>query len=202
MEQIKFELLSISRAIKQSLKSVDNPQQKKVVGSVYIVLSLFAISFFGIVAISPTVGTISNLRRQLADSQEIVQKLDEKITALSQLATLHEQLRPELEVVYNAIPTSPQIPTFTRKIESVASQRNLAISQFSVSSTELYPAAGGTLYKAPFSILLLGTGTDVTAFISDLITIDRLVTIETISAGRSDNGGQAVTVTGNVYFDK
>src|SRR5687767_10764921 len=75
-----------------------------------IILTFLALSFFGLFAINPTISTIVQLKKEIADNQEVNQKLEEKITNLSTLQQKYNLLQNDIPFIFSAIPQNPQGP--------------------------------------------------------------------------------------------
>lgn len=187
------------------LARLDKEKQKQLIGSIYLVLTLFAVAFFGLFAISPTISTITNLRRQYEDYKTIEAELTQKIESLSLLGIAYQDLRPSIELLDNAFPKSPEIPSLLRKVETIASSYNLTVLQLGSSAIELYPALVGDppYFSYTFAMFLEGSEEDFKNFLSDIINFDRTVTVEGISVSKTENESiiQA-NISGKVYFNK
>jgi Tfp pilus assembly protein PilO len=205
MEQIKYELSSQFKKARHHLSSLDKTDQERLMGSSYIVLSLFAVAFFSIFAIYPTLGTIANLKRQYDDNIEVDQKLDQKISALSSLEQQYTELsQTSLPLIMNAIPQSPEIPSFTRKVESLAKTHGITLNFLNVGEVELFPAE--KLQKGfsalEFSITAEGAKEATNAFTKDVLSFDRIITLESQSRAEGEEAEHSVSITGKIYFNK
>ena len=58
-------------------------REKKIQTFTTLALTLITFTVFSVFAISPTLGTITDLQKQISDSQFVNQQLQTKITALS-----------------------------------------------------------------------------------------------------------------------
>lgn len=193
----------------QTLKEYD---KQKMAGYLYIILTLFSVSFLGLFAINPTLSTISNLKRQYEDDTFIESSLTKKIIALNQLSEQYKQIAPNLEVTELAIPRSNKIPDFTSKILYLAKQHNITIKKFDIGGIELYPGnqvSEGTSDKKSeenefftISLSVEGKGQEVNTFLLDIINIDRLITLDLIDLRKEQEDTASLTLGGKVYFDK
>ncbi len=104
-----FENLSTSK-YREYLKLLPNFHEENTRIITTLILTFLAMSFFGIFAINPTLSTIVTLKKQLADSQLVHEKLGTKINNLSSLQQQYTQLSSELPVVFEAIPQTAQAP--------------------------------------------------------------------------------------------
>lgn len=188
--------------IKRYLASLDKEQQERLAVSLYIVLTLFTISFFGIFAINPTLSTISALKKQHDDYKVIDNKLRLKINSLTQLDASYQQLTQPLLYLDRAFPKLSEISSLTRKMETIALNNNLAISRFNTGDIELFPLNNQpALNIISFSINLEGGSQDIRKFLSDIISFDRLVIIDSIKEESKENT-KTITVSGKIFFKK
>ncbi len=177
-------------------------EKEKFVGYIYITLTLFTVSFFGIFAILPTLSTISTLKKQYADNQLVYENLKVKLENLQVLTNLYSQLGPQIALVEEAIPATAQIPVVVRKVETLAQNHALFITGIDTGAVELFPGAkkDPPLYSYTISMKLAGNSESINSFISDIINFDRIVSIDSITSGRADESRSEVSITGRVFF--
>lgn len=205
MEQIRYEIQSFFKKTREQMSSLDKPQQEKLMGSSYIALSLFAVAFFSIFAIYPTLGTIANLKRQYDDNTLVDQQLDKKISALTELERQYNILSEHtLPLIMNAIPQSPEIPSFTRKVESIAKTNNVTINFFNVGTAEVFPAdkMKNGFRTLDFSMTVEGSRAGTNAFINSLASFDRVITLDSQTRAKGEDTEQSVNISGALYFNK
>lgn len=179
-------------------------QSKKDAGAYfYIILTFFAVSFFGFFVLRPAFSTITTLRKQLADSQTVYSALQAKVSALQSLSQQYIAIGPNLSLVYDAIPTTSEIPLFTRQIEVLAQENNLLLSSFSTSTIEYYPlSVQDKLYGYSFSLDVSGQKDDINIFLNKITNLSRIISIEKITTGKSENGLLNLSLSGKAYFQK
>lgn len=163
-----------------------------------IVLTFLALSFFGFFAINPTLSTITQLKKQLADAQFVSNKLSEKITNLSLLGKEYDGLSKELPFVFSAIPQKPTVPLLTGQLRMLAKDSNLSLQKIQVYQVELT----GKNSSYVFSLEASGTYEDISKFLSSFVNFERLVTIETftISKGAKENQSLRLSLRAKAYF--
>ncbi|OIP57138.1 MAG: hypothetical protein COX79_00875 [Candidatus Levybacteria bacterium CG_4_10_14_0_2_um_filter_36_16] len=175
---------------------------KKFTAYLYITLTLFSVSFFGFFAIKPTLDTISNLNKQYEDNTFVYNALKKKLVALDALNVQYQTLQPDLNLVFDAIPKTNKIPYLTRQLEKLTSAQNLNLSKLDFGVIEIYPALKPTpgMFSYTFNITVEGSEDKVNRFISDIISFDRIIGIERITTGKTDNNVFGTTITGRAYF--
>lgn len=172
-----------------------------------ISLTLIALSFFGYFAISPTITTIAQLQKQLADSKVVVKNLTEKINNLSLLQNKYSELADDVPSVLKVVPQNPTIPLFLGQIQAVALASNVTLSRLQSLEVELTkPKETGPGFSTfTFSLESEGSFADIQKFISSLISFERIISIDSLSLSRDQQQGQVffhLSVKGDAYFKK
>ena len=200
-ERLKIELLKIK---KEFYSLVKKQGKQKIITYLYVIFSLAAVTFFGLFAIQPTLATISELHREKDDAEFTPQQLKTKNQSLQRLSGEYQQIEPDIDKLYEAIPTSPKVPELVRKIEILSNTNNLAIKSLTTGAIELYPTkrAGTQLFSYTVNISAIGSESSINTFIQELINIDRIVSIERLSSGTAENNLFSATITGRAYFIK
>lgn len=183
--------------------NIGNARTQKLIS---IVLTLTALSLFGLFAINPTLSTIAKLRKEISDYEVINQKLEEKIFALNTLQQAYANLENEVPTVTNAIPESPLVPQFIGQIQSIAKSSNIFVVQLQNSQVDLYREnAALDKYKA-FNFSLIGDGNyeDIKKFIENVTSMERVVGIDTSSINNVENNNTILRLNfqGIAYFKK
>ncbi len=187
-------------------------KERKTQAYMMVVLSLFTISFFGVFAIRPTLKTIATLQKQIVDHTYLDQKLDEKINSLIQAQESYRQIETQLPTIYELLPEKVEFPSLVRKLENLAADNQTSITglQFdpivlyggsgSATKTEVKNVAASTPSTAPvlFGITFNGDYLQLTSLINQLISIDRLITLDTASFGSGQAGTRSATLGLNI----
>ena len=183
-------------------KTLDKSTQQRLTAYIYITLSLFTISFFGVFAIKPTLDTISNLHKQYADNMLVYEALKTKLASLQSLDNQYIVIQKDLDRVFLAIPQKNNIPYMTRQLEELAKEKNVLITKLNFGTIELYPAKkpSPNLYSFAFTISVEGVEDNVNSFITSIISFDRIVAIERIITGKVEATKFGTTISGKSYF--
>jgi len=200
-EKLKIELIKIKKEFYSLIK---NQGKQKIITYLYIIFSLAAVTFFGLFAIQPTLATISELHKEKDDGEFTLQQLKTKNQSLQRLSSEFQQIEPDINKVYEAIPTSPKIPELIRKIETLANKNNLAIKSLTTGAIELYPTtrAGVQLFSFTVNISAVGIESSINIFTQELVNIDRIISIERLSSGTAEDRLFSTTIIGRAYFIK
>lgn len=154
-----------------------------------VIFFFLVVALFGWYAIKPTVQTILYLRREIVDKKAVNQKMDEKIQALIEAQALIETAGQRTSYIDDATPLNPNAIDVVRILNSLASNAGATISAIQVDSTPMLPGATASASKAysvkdvGFSITMgiEGQYSALSNFLTSLLTIRRIVTIESIT---------------------
>lgn len=183
-------------------KTIDKTNKQKFTAYLYITLSLFTVSFFGIFAIKPTLDTISNLNKQYNDNQLVYEALKKKLVSIQSLDNEYVVIQKDLGRIYLAIPKTNNIPYLTRQLEELAKEKNVTLTKLDFGTIELYPATkpSPNLYSFTFVLSVEGSEENVNSFITGVISFDRIVAIDRIITGKTENNKFGTSVAGRSYF--
>jgi Tfp pilus assembly protein PilO len=195
-----FENISASK-YREYLKLLPDVHKENTRLFFTLTLTFVALSFFGIFAINPTLSTIVDLKKQLADSEIVEKQISTKITNLSQLQQKYTQLNQDLPVIYEAIPEQASIPTMSAQIQALAQSNGLTLTSFRISEVQLtsQKKIGGSSFT--FSLEAKGAYDKMLSFSTSLPQLSRLMTIESMSIARDPQQDALVlSIRGKAYF--
>ena len=169
---------------------------------VTLALTFGALSFFGIFAINPTLSTITDLQKQLSDDQQVDQQLKTKISNLSSLEAQYNQLGDNLTNIYNAVPQNPQAPLLTAQIAALANKNNLTLTSYHVEEVQLAATHNQSKTQSfTFTLQAQGNYSDMLKFSSQIATLSRIITLESMEIGRDNQSNNLIlTIRGRQYF--
>ena len=201
-----LENLSLNK-YREYLKLLPNMKQENTKAITMLIFTFVALAFLGIFAINPTITTIIQLDKQLDESQFVYEQLTTKINNLSSLQEQYATLTPALSVLYNAIPETAQVPTAIGQVQQLAATNNITIISLTTSPVSIsdpkQPEGVKTHASFTFSLEATGTYANMIAFTSQLTTIDRIVTIESLSFFKDAQRDQLILgITGREYYKK
>ena len=153
--------------------------------SLALVGTLVLIAVLGILVMRPTLLTVSSLIKEIRDEEKLVQALDDKFRALVAVEGLMEEINQELPKIDWTIPRDQEFEIFAKEVEILAKEKGLSaveISQagFRFNREEL----AGSLGKVNFlevSVTVGGSEEEVRNFLGDLVKMDRLVLLKSVS---------------------
>jgi len=175
-----------------------------------LVFTIIALSFFGLFAINPTIATIVELRKKLADSELVNTQLEKKLLAMSSLQEQYSTIQPDLPAIYAAIPEDPETVRLLGQLQEIAKEQNVTITKL-----ESLPVALKNDPKAPkkiteskdtavsFSIETTGEYENLQSFLSALTAFERIVSITHITISRDSGdaeGTRSMIIEGRGYY--
>ncbi len=189
---------------REYLKLLPNMDDKTTQSYTMLGFTLIALSFLGIFAIYPTLSTITELKKTLADLQFVNQELQIKSQNLSTLQGKYQSLTGDLPVVLQAMPETPEAPKIVAQFNSLLTESRLKATSIKMGGLEITSDKKVPMNKAAsfvFSLDAEGTYNDMLVFIQRLTHIDRIITLEQISISReSGTGVVMLSLRGRGYF--
>lgn len=189
---------------KEQLKLLPKLKDEKTQLYVMIGFTLAALIIFGIFAINPTLSTIVELKRQLADLQFVSEKLIIKTQNLSTLQQKYQSLSGNLPLIMGALPKNPEIPKFAAEINRMISNSNLKVRSLRTGGVEITPDKILKDRKESsfvFSLEAEGSYEDMLDFVSKVTKMDRLVSVELVSMVKDDKNNSLIfNLRGREYF--
>lgn len=177
------------------LENLPEAKAKKTETFITLVLTFITLSFFIFFAINPTLSTITQLKKQLEDSQFVEKQLQDKITNVSLLQQQYTLLNSDIALALSAIPKTAETALFVAQIQQLA-----RISHLKVASIQTYPvelnrkdaqaptenALPKDYFSFVFSVSAEGSYEDIMRFLNNLSFFERIVTIDSLSLEKND----------------
>lgn len=152
-----------------------------------ITLTLFAMAFFGLFALRPTLTTIATLVKEIKDKKEIEVKLQKKINDLRTAQTNYASVAGSVSYVNQALPSDPSLSDVVYQIEITAQKTQVAIKSINFSSVDLLgetlktKKASGLhpdLVEVEFELSAIGEFENLKSYLASLEKIRRLMIID------------------------
>jgi Tfp pilus assembly protein PilO len=173
-----------------------------------VVLTLCALSFFGFFAIRPTISTILKLRKEIDDSQFVLNQLENKIKNLSALRKQYSNLQEDLSITTNAITVQPDAQILLAQIQAIAQNSNISIKSLQNLEVEIERndgSPGKDYYSYAFSASGEGSFENISKFMKTLTNMERIVNIDSFSINNSSNqngDSSQFNIQGITFFKK
>lgn len=160
------------------------------------IFSFLAVSLFGWYAIRPTLQTILYLRREIEDNKKVNQQMEEKIGKLIEAQTSYQNAQDFIPYITQALPGTADSLAALGQIRNIVISRGASISAITVSSTPLLskeqssPNQQAALAKGlpnrivkpvQLSVVLKGTYETLEGVITDIVSMRRLMSIESLN---------------------
>lgn len=183
--QIKFERRDYRLIVKEFLG------QQEIQAYTMAILSFFALAFFFVFAIKPTLTTFFTLRKQIEDRKEVDLKLEDKINALLKAQEEYQKNKDYLSFSNEALPNDPQFTALLSRIEDLAKDHAITLKTLKIGGFEfLKVGAGKTRTTAQdgeeglsyfdFTLGLSATYNKEESFLNALTNIRRIVMLDTV----------------------
>jgi Tfp pilus assembly protein PilO len=179
-------------------------KEKRTQAYITIALTLVALSFFGLFAITPTISTIANLQKQKEDNTFVEEKLDQKKANLIALSNAYTSIEPNLPYVFSALPKTPDIPNFTGQLYALSKDTSVGISRIQTYQVELTKSSEGIQQFSSFSFNVDASGTyaNLNKYLQSLTKFNRIITLDSVSInkGPDKDSGLQMIIQGKAYF--
>lgn len=154
--------------------------------STALMLTLFAIIFFGAFAIRPTLSTIAELIKKIDEQKIIVEKLNKKSAALATAQSEYLLVESKLPLVAAAIPPFHSVDLLLKQIEGTAAELKLPLSSMQVDTISIPTDSNRSrivegIVELPLSISVESEYSSLKQMITFLTRLKRFLTVESIS---------------------
>jgi len=173
-------------------------QKPEIRVSVEIILSVFATLFLVMTAIRPTLVTVAELKKKIEDQTLVERKLDTKIKRLIQARKQLELHEEDLPLFERAVPENYTYADLAKKIEILASEKNVKIESLVYSSVVVSAEDGknlgpkkkdeirewkdgeNTVKEFTINFSVVGEEVSLVSFLNNLETLDRTMLVSTV----------------------
>lgn len=190
----KFSLPQDYRKYYRSLEPMlAKPKTKRYSTVIFFFLT---IALFGWYAIRPTIQTILYLQREIVDKKVVNTQMDDKINALIEAQAILENIQPQIAVIASTIPKNPQAVDIARQLKNLAQTTQASLSGIQIASVPILITTSSAALSSyvvkhvaiPITLSIDGPYTGLASFMSGLLAMQRIVTIDSISFTPSRSG--------------
>ena len=181
--------------------------------SLWVILSLILMIVLLVLALRPTLITISSLIGQIEKQREVAYKMDEKILEVRQAIEKLELARSQLWLLDEALPTEAKWSDLAQNLESMATDSGLQLTVVVVERVPLGPnepkSTSGSQTKSSmppgalavrFNLSGKGEYTQIREMVAKLEKMRRLIMLESVVTDIDKEGNLRVTIIGEVGF--
>lgn len=166
-----------------------------------ILLSLVTVSLFAAFALKPTLLTISGLLVETKAKEEVLQKLDQKITALAGARTAFDRETQRIPLALTAVPNQAAADILVFQLQAASRAHSLttigiSTGEITLVGEELKQKKNEGVTPLPdnasgidFSISVSGNYQDLISFMGSLESLRIPIYFDTISLSSSKNDG-------------
>lgn len=177
----------------------------KTYGSAIFTLMVMIIFIF--FAVKPTIETIVVLQKKLADSSQVLEKVNQKANNLSAGKANFEKLDPIVKAkIVSAIPDTTSLKSVIQTLEQSAKSHNASISAIQLQPLVLETKANNQLRaiaEISFTFNTEGEYKDLISLLQDLAHSTRIISIDNLALSKlSEGAGLIMTISGKAYYVK
>lgn len=165
--------------------------------SLELILSVLAVIFFAVFAIRPTLLTMSDLVKEIADKKELDKQMDLKIASLHTAEEQYDKYENKFYLLDQSIPRQFDLIESLKMIEKVAGEDQLVINRISVSSiidpiSDLEAVEKLTEFQRDFLLVNVDVAGDylkIKRFVEKLINLRQLMIVDQVSFSKKTESG-------------
>ncbi|TSC87558.1 MAG: Uncharacterized protein G01um10147_536 [Microgenomates group bacterium Gr01-1014_7] len=177
----------------------------KTYGSTIFTLVIMVI--FIIYAIKPTVETILVLQKKLANSTQVLEKVNQKAENLSKGKQNYDNLDPNIKIrISSAIPDTAELKSVIQTLEQTAKKYEASISALQIQPLTIAAKEEdkvSNLAEISFIFNVEGEYAKLISILQDLKSSGRLISIDNLSLSKlSEGGGLVMSLSGKAYYLK
>jgi Tfp pilus assembly protein PilO len=158
--------------------------------------------------------TIVTLKKTIVESEKTLQQLSAKMTNLQKSSIQFELLKPMLPMLNTTIPNNgAEYSPLVTSIEILARQTGTQLESESLGPTLLFsriispfiPSKGQSVIELPFTVRVVGSYPNVSAFLTKLLSMERIILIDSVTITREtgskeENTNVALNISGSAYY--
>jgi len=203
--------LAESRRKKYALQLATIYRNQTTQVSLSVVLALFLVAFFVMVALRPTLATIAGLKKEITESKEVLTILTKKSNDLAQANRVWEKLKPKLPLVETAIPQGGvDYEGLVAAFEVLSAEAEVEFASLTLGEAVLY-SANPKLYQGreqevveiPITIRVSGPFLSALKFVEKISQMGRLIRVESMTVTSEATSGKeevAISITGTTAY--
>lgn len=172
--------------------------------AIFTLLTISTLVFF---AIRPTVETILVLQKKLVNSDEILQKITEKVDNLSLGKKNYDHLDQNIKnKISSAIPNTVSLKSVISNLEQAAKIHEASISALQIQPLVISTKNDnqiGSLSEISFTFNVESNYKNLIALLQDLKSSSRVISIDNLSLSKTANDkGLVMSLSGKAYYLK
>jgi len=161
--------------------------------------TLFLIAFFLLFALKPTIETIFELNKKIDDAKITESEMTSKITNLNAAINIFQKISPDLPLLDQYYPSSPQAKQIIDIVNIDAEKTGMQTKNYSIGEYKESDIKGQIAIRFSSSNNYIST----MAFVDNLINSKRLIVLDSLNISESKEKGQLeISINGNTFYEK
>lgn len=148
-----------------------------------ISLTIFTVVFFLIMAILPTLKTVSALKKEIKDNQEVSNQLYKKTLALQTAESNYAKIINDLDLINRVLPEKEEFDRLSWQIQWLAKQKGVEIVSGDFDGFKLIGLEKTGIKSLEIDITITGSYLQIKDWLTSLTQLDRLIIVQNISMG-------------------
>lgn len=162
---------------------------KKTKDYTFTILFLLIFSVFILFAIRPSLTTAFSLKKEESDLAKVDKIYEDKIISIAQIQSLIEKNRSDIPLLYEAVPTLPQVNKTFNDIKTAADKNLFIIKKANIGEVNLFESNKKTTQVLKVSVDGEATFDNFLKFSQELSNQRRLKTIQKVAITRGTQEG-------------
>lgn len=186
-------------------------EKGSVASTLAVVLSLFLISFFIVVALRPTLVKIAELRNNIEEAEQTLTKLESKVQSLERASQIWNEINVFLPYLQNSIPIEPEYRSLYKEMEALAIREGVVFMGGSYGSTIVgsriaFPYEENIDMEGlviSYNINIEGEYPDLIKYLKAIVNLDRVLSVNNIAfTNATGENGETInlTVSGDAHY--
>jgi len=164
-------------------------------------LTIFAIAFFSLLAILPTIKTIISLKQEIEEIESVNSQMQKKIMSLNEAQDIYMQVASDVVFVNEVLPDKINFEELAWQIHWLASENGVKIisenfDEFSIKNDIEKEMEG--LKEIAIDLTINGRYENIRYFLGKLTRINRLMSIEELAVNKKRLSQNLNTVNANI----
>ena len=162
-------------------------QKPEIRVPVEIILSVFASVFLIMAAVRPTLVTVTELKKKIADQELVERKLETKINKLVQARNQLDKFADDLVLFERAVPENYTYANLAKKVEIIAYEQDVSIESLSFSPTTIVSDTKepvNTVEEFLINFDVVGNEVQLVNFLKEVENLDRVSLISSVELAK------------------
>jgi Tfp pilus assembly protein PilO len=180
--------------------------------SLWVILSLILLIALVVLALRPTLVTISGLLGQIKQQKEISRQLDEKIANVEKALTRLDEVSPKIPLLDKMLPVESDWSSLAANLEKIATESGLVMESVTIDKIPLVPGEqtaemGQTESQLPAGVMPVkfifaasGEYTQIREMLSDLENLRRVSILSSVEINTNKDGSLRLVINGEAGF--